>query len=71
MTLPREEHLIYKGQRCTRVRYDDGTRVGFYVDGCPECEAERSKSETHFPSHFASLYCKSGKRDHCACDACY
>jgi phage FluMu protein Com len=43
---------------------------------CPGCQEayqvlDRMPFNVFMPSHKASKYCKSGKRPHCTCDACF
>ena len=65
-----EERLFYHGVMCTRVRHDNGT-AALYVDGCAYCEREKASGQVHFPRHWASELCESGKRDHCTCGVCW
>lgn len=38
---------------------------------CKACDREREAGTSFHPSHDASQYCESGKREHCTCDACF
>lgn len=38
---------------------------------CKTCDDTRERGETHFPDHYASMGCKSGKHPHCTCDTCF
>ncbi len=38
---------------------------------CRTCDESRDKKERHFPSHYASDHCESGKHAHCTCDICW
>jgi hypothetical protein len=51
-------------------------REGYLDPGCPTCVEyfypALEKGKTPFaPNHKASEQCKSGKRNHCTCDACF
>jgi hypothetical protein len=37
----------------------------------PDCEYCKVVSVFGGPSHFASDYCRSGRRPHCTCDTCF
>ena len=37
----------------------------------PECNICVSHYGTHYPAHYASGHCKSGKRNHCTCNSCF
>ena len=39
------------------------------ADGCSYCE--QYYADSMMPHHDASEACKSGKREHCTCDACF
>ena len=39
---------------------------------CPTCvEIYNDNVNAMYPRHYASDYCKSGKRPHCSCDTCF
>ena len=45
--------------------------VATYHDGCAFCQRELDKKTTFFPTHDASPRCRSGRKPHCTCDACF
>lgn len=51
-------------------RPDKPRRV--YTDpDCDFCQQYRSSPYSMAPPHDASTRCKSGRRSHCSCDACF
>lgn len=46
---------------------------GFIVRDCPGCRYwyEDPTASPFAPYHNASDMCRSGKRNHCSCDACF
>lgn len=47
--------------------------LGVYDPSCPQCEAlaKHPTLDPFMPRHKASPHCRSGKRPHCSCDACF
>lgn len=48
--------------------------IGALVPGCPGCQERYDAPDPLMvmaPSHKPSSSCKSGKRPHCTCDACF
>lgn len=64
-----EVERIAKGA-LTRVIAEAKRRFG-NNEAHPDCEYCLEVSVFGGPSHEASRYCRSGKRAHCTCDACY
>jgi hypothetical protein len=41
------------------------------VDGCDECASFSAAKTPLIPPHDPSSLCRSGKRNHCSCSACF